>query len=55
MTPDFILGHTPDDADAPTVGATDDAETVRPVKVYDGLVVDPAGNPGTIGADSNGS
>ncbi len=58
MTPDFIAPDPRDDDEAidTDVPDEDDAETVpgSRVKVYDGLVVDPAGNPHTIGADANG-
>lgn len=66
MTPDFIMGDTPETTGIPNTGPTsadepeaddvrEDVESGSRVKVYDGLVVDPAGNPGTIGADANGS
>lgn len=59
MTPDFIAPE-PRDEDMPGVtilSEGDDVDTTpgHRVRVYDGLVVDPAGNPGTIGADANGA
>lgn len=56
MTPDFVAPD-PRDSDEDSVNAPDDGDvptTGSRVKNYDGLIVDPAGNPHTIGADSSG-
>lgn len=54
MTPDSIAPDPRDDEETSSLADDGDVPTEGRVRVYDGLVVDTGGNPGTIGADSNG-